>query len=74
MPLDVKFRVFICHALNENQLGDFFKTITDNQVLMNKFFDKDALIMRDGMKQKFVDLLMKLQKLPFAISLIAEVF
>lgn len=59
---------------SENQLGDFFKTITDNQVLMNKFFDKDALIMRDGMKQKFVDLLMKLQKLPFAISLIAEVF
>jgi hypothetical protein len=71
VPYDLRFRVFVCHALNENNLGSFMKTIVSIEPLMDKYFEQDALIRKKEMQERFIKFLLKLDKLPYGLSLVS---
>ena len=69
----MKFRIFVCYALNDSQLSEFMQSIFREQQLVQKYYDTTAILYNIGMQKKLVNLLAKLDKLPFKLNLNAEV-
>ncbi|KAL9648042.1 hypothetical protein ABK040_012096 [Willaertia magna] len=69
---DLKFRIFICYALNENQLSYFIQSILREDDLINNYYDKDALIRDLNFREKMIAFLSKLDLLPFQLNLTSE--
>nr|CAG4717431.1 unnamed protein product [Naegleria fowleri] len=69
---DLKFRAFLCYSLNDHQLSYFVQSIFREQDLLANYYEPDALVRNQGIKEKVVALLSKLDSLPFHLSLTSE--
>ncbi|KAG2389136.1 hypothetical protein C9374_014536 [Naegleria lovaniensis] len=69
---DLKFRAFLCYSLNDHQLSYFIQSIFREQDLIANYYEPDSMVRNQGIKEKVVALLSKLDSLPFQLSLTAE--
>ncbi|EFC49227.1 predicted protein [Naegleria gruberi] len=69
---DLKFRIFVCYSLNDNQLSYFIQSILRESDLINNYYEADSLIRNSNIREKVIGFLSKLDRLPFNLSLTSE--
>jgi len=67
---NMKFRCFICDALNNKSLATWLKYLTQNYVIIDKFYEDESLVRLSDVFQKFITCLSTLPlDIPFSLSL-----
>jgi hypothetical protein len=69
---DVKFRIFICYALNDQQLADTILSVLREKSLLDEYYDGNAAVRKQDIQDKTRTFLSKLNTLPFDLDLDAE--
>eukprot|EP01027_Heterolobosea_sp_BB2_P009395 GEZU01013850.1.p1 GENE.GEZU01013850.1~~GEZU01013850.1.p1 ORF type:complete len:160 (-),score=35.72 GEZU01013850.1:93-572(-) len=71
---DIKFRAFICYALNYKMLFYFMSSLIQNKRIMDRYYDQSALLRQKDVQVKVLEYLALLSKLPFRLALDAEIY
>jgi hypothetical protein len=65
---DINFENFVCFALNKGQLSQLIRSIIREQELINRYYDTSAILFNQAMQNRLINLLSKLDNLPFNLN------
>jgi hypothetical protein len=69
---DIKFRIFVCYALNDQQLSSMLLSILREKTIVDEYYDASAAVRKPDILEKLHSFLKNLDSLPFDLELDAE--